>query len=522
MIHRMLDILTDWPQDVAGMSINDRQTNSIARLEPLIFYALILLFLAPVWAVKYFSSQDGVGHIENATILRHMFGPAKEFYRHYYRINPFPEPNYSGHVLLMFLTTIFAPATALKIIASLFIVSFPIAVRYSCESIRKDGAGTALLSLPFIYGMTLLKGNFNFCFGLVLFFVVIGFWIRQREGMRFLATLVLMLLVLLMYFSHVVPLIMAMLAIGGIEIAFCQREKKVDVARLGRLAIAFAPGIILSAAFFLSRGKGEVDRLSPGVLFLQFVRLQALVSYTKIEAWLAIAVALLFLIATICTIRRISQNAQIIWDIFAVLAIVSTAIYFIVPNSASGGGQISFRLSLFPYFFLILWLAARPMPRKISIFVATMISIISIATIIVQYTTAARVSDYVAEFTSISPHVKRGSTLLPVIASWDDYLPNGKSFTHKVRPMLLAAGYVAAERGVIDLGNYEASQGYFPLLWKNGVDLKNADYIVVWQTGKTDRDSLLTAMQPLLDAQYHRVYTSPHGWAKLYRRDVGQ
>ena len=196
------------------------------------------------------------------------------------------------------------------------------------------------------------------------------------------------------------------------------------------------------------------------------------------------------------------------WDIFAILAILSIAIYFLVPNSASGGGQISFRLSLFPYFFLILWFAARQFHRKLLIVVA----MISITTVILQYTTAARLSDYVADFTSIGPHIKRGSTLLPVMASWDEYLPNGRPFTHKVRPMLLAAGYVAAERGIIDLGNYEASQGYFPLLWRNKIDSLSADYVVVWQTGKPD--------SPLvdLDAEYERVYTSPHGWAKLYRR----
>ena len=227
-----------------------------------------------------------MGHVENATILRHMLGPGREFYFQYYKLNRFPEPNYTGHVLLMFLTAILSPAAALKAIVSVFILTFPLAVRYACESIRKGGGMAAWLSLPFIYGLPLLKGNFNFCLGMVLFFVVIGFWIRRRDRASWSSTFLLMLLVLLMYFSHVVPLIMATLAVGGIEIAFWSENK--NVARLGRAMIAFAPGIMLSAAFFLSRGSGVVDRLSPRVLFLQLIRLQALVSYTKIESWLAL------------------------------------------------------------------------------------------------------------------------------------------------------------------------------------------------------------------------------------------
>jgi hypothetical protein len=181
-------MLADWSQDEAdGGRVSDeggKQFLSWRRPEPWLFYFLVILHLVPVWSVRYFPSHDGVGHVENAVILQHWLGRAGDFYRQYYRLNPFPEPNYTGHILLAMLTLALSPANALKAIVSLFILTFPSAVRYAAGSIRRGGEVAAYLALPFVFGLPLQKGNFNFCFGLVLFFVVIGFWISHRERLR--------------------------------------------------------------------------------------------------------------------------------------------------------------------------------------------------------------------------------------------------------------------------------------------------------------------------------------------------
>jgi hypothetical protein len=319
-------------------------------------------------------------------------------------------------------------------------------------------------------------------------------------------------LTLLLYFSHVVALIMAMAGIGIAEIGFVIRDRRRPPIVA---AMTFAPAILLTAAFFFSQGRGYVDRLSPPRLLENLLSFEALVAYTHIEAWLAIGVAIIFAAAIIGTILRM-RRGLIVWDSLAIAALVALAMYFLVPNSATGGGQISFRLSLFVYFFLILWLAGRTLEHVWLGIIPTIA--ISLAMIAVNVATAARISRYISDFVSIAPHIPTHSTLLPVRASWDDYLPDGQSFTHKVRPLLLAAGYVAAERGVIDLKNYEASQGYFPLLWREPIDAIKPDYIVLWQTGRVDPNYSKMERIQLLDATYEHVYTSPHGWAKLYHR----
>ena len=82
----------------------------LRAVERLLFCLLVLLQTVPVWGVKYFPSQDGVAHVENAAILRQWLGFGGDLFRRYYELNPFPEPNWTGHVLLIFLTAVLSPA----------------------------------------------------------------------------------------------------------------------------------------------------------------------------------------------------------------------------------------------------------------------------------------------------------------------------------------------------------------------------------------------------------------------------
>jgi hypothetical protein len=502
----------------------DRQTGVARRLEQLFFYFLVLLQTLPVWAVKYFPSQDGVAHVENAAILRHWFGPAGDFYHQYYRLNPFPEPNWTGHVLLMVLTAFLSPANALKAIVIVFVIAFPLVVRYAAAGVRPGGVWVAWLSLPFVFAMPLLKGNFNFCLGVLLFFIVIGYWARHRSRMNASATAVLGALLLLLYFSHVVPLVMAVLAICGMELAHWMEGRRSD-GIAGRSPIApavtaCAPAVMLAVAFFIWHRSGAVQRLPAGVLLQQLVRFSALVGDERGQVFLAMVVAGLLGVAAIFMLFRLLRGERCVWDVLAVLAVVAVGIYFVAPNSAAGGGQINLRLGLFPYFFLLLWLASRPFPRALGVAAMALAAMLAFSMGGTQHRSAIRISQYMDDFTSIASHVSRGSTLMPVMASTDDYLPDGKRFTHKLRPFLSAAGYVTTQCGAIDLGNYEAGENYFPLMWRQGPFRGPgfADYIVVWQTGGIDADSPLNEIRPFLMRLYRRIFVSPHGWATLYQR----
>ncbi|MEI8197289.1 MAG: hypothetical protein WCI73_15430, partial [Phycisphaerae bacterium] len=112
-------------------------------------------------------------------------------------------------------------------------------------------------------------------------------------------------------------------------------------------------------------------------------------------------------------------------------------------------------------------------------------------------------------------------------------------------PFRHAAGYLGAQRAVVDLDNYEAEVGYFPLIWRPAVnpfrlmrgpnDSPNEleypkyetrgrgggqiDYVLTWTCGlNAPTNERARQIQAWLDSRYDRIYTSPRGYAVLWRK----
>ena len=90
---------------------------------------LIVVYLLPIWLFDYFPTQDGVSHVYNSQIITEYSNQTYQF-RDYYDINWFPFPNWLSHISLTLLMFIFPSLTAEKVFLSLYIILFPLAIRY--------------------------------------------------------------------------------------------------------------------------------------------------------------------------------------------------------------------------------------------------------------------------------------------------------------------------------------------------------------------------------------------------------
>ena len=73
----------------------------MARRTLLLFVALAVLHLAPIWSVRYLPLGDGPTHIYNAWVLHGLVtGDAPAHIAEAYRVDWKPHPNWSGHVLM--------------------------------------------------------------------------------------------------------------------------------------------------------------------------------------------------------------------------------------------------------------------------------------------------------------------------------------------------------------------------------------------------------------------------------------
>jgi hypothetical protein len=150
------------------------------------------------------------------------------------------------------------------------------------------------------------------------------------------------------------------------------------------------------------------------------------------------------------------------------------------------------------------------------------------------------------------PLIEPNTTLLPLHFSPYGHAPDGQMLSSRVAPFLNASGHIAAQRGIVDLQNYEAFGNTFPVMFRphlhplvhiwNGLQFQSpsidflsyplrtggrVDYVLIWRTGEDSQDNPVTKfyrqVEPSISQQlkegYELIYTSPHrGFLQLYRR----
>jgi len=534
----------------------------------LLFLALVVAHLIPLWAFQYFPSQDGPVHIENARIIVDYFHPDQAIFRKYYHFNANPEPTWLGHIVLACLMVIFPPFIVEKIFLSGYIILFPLSIRYALKSIRPGSEFLAFLLFPFIYNFPLHMGFYSFSYSLPVFFFLIGYWFKYREEFTRPKIAGLALLSLILYFCHVVSLAMAYAGIALLTLWLIlfdlveeRRVRPVEVKLFWKtlrkrglpLLLAFLPTCALAAFFFFKQGFESQEtgiRRSLYWLLKDLIQIESLVSFQKEESFCSIglgillAAILLYLVAL-----RIKQRRLTRWDGLLAVVVAYAAIYLFAPNDLSEGSFITDRLNLYPFLALVLWFGVQPYFRSARRGIMLLAIVIAAASLGLHTSKYSELNDALAEYLSGRHLILPGSTLLPLAFDSRGHGADGRVLSTKVRPFLHASGHIAAQRHVVDLTNYEAgAYDYFPILFRSDlnpyrhISIKNrsivweppqvdfltyprrtggqVDYVLVWgvQERQQNHEATKSIRQQLVEG-YDLIYTSPRtARMQLYKR----
>lgn len=529
--------------------------------EIILFILLILIHLFPLWYFDYFPSQDGPAHLNNANVIRAYNLPENAHFRQYYQLSPHPEPNWSGHLILAGLTGVVTPLTAEKILLSIYVLLFPLLLRYALVQVRPDAGFLAILIFPFIYGYPLHLGLYNFSLGLALFFLPLGYYLKHGERFTIRRSVVLALLLIALYFSHLVALLAAGLAIGILTLWHLaarlveqrrqgEQTSLVQLFRqqaLGPLA-ALIPAALLAAAFLERQGAGHMAGDSLRHLFLSLVYLVSLVSFHPHEQFCTWPLAAIFVIVTgVLFLVRLARRQLGRNEGLLAIAIAFVLVYFLAPAQMSGGAVINERLMLFPFLMLILWFGTAAWRGAARIGLQAAATLIALTLFGMHAQDYARINDYLDEYLSAAPYIEPRSTLLPLSFSQRGHTPQGEPLTDRLAAFIHAAGYIAAERNLVDLKNYEASTGHFPVIYRPeldpythiGVDHGlesmpprvhfldytertggSVDYVLLWHLRERQRylEPTLSIFRQLEEG-YELIHTSPkRGFVQLWRR----
>jgi len=550
------------------MKIWNRICAWLSNRENLLLLILILAHLIPIWVFQFFPSQDGPTHIENANIILDYFHPDRSIFREYYIFNKHLEPTSLGHFVLAGLLYLLPILTAEKIFLSGYIILLPLSIRYALKGIRPDSGFLAFLMFPFIYNYPLHMGFYSFSYSLSVFFFLVGYWIRNREQLTLPKTVRLAFLSLLLYFCHIVSLVMAYVGIALLtlwlvlfDLTEDKTESRFDLqvlwksfgGRVVPLISAFLPTVILAVTFLFRRGVESPEigiRRSFHWLLKDLIQMESLVSFQKEESFCSIGLGILFAgLLLYLVVSKIRRRRPDRWDGLLAVVLGYALIYFFAPNAMSEGSFITDRLNLYPFFPLLLWFGVPSYLRGVkwgTMLVAVVITAASLGLHTLKY---SELNNYLAEYLSGMHLIEPNKTLLPLAFDSRGHGPDGRVLSLKVRPFLHASGYIAAQRHVVEFTNYEAgAYRYFPVLFRSNLNpydyigIKDrsivweppqvdfltygnrtggrVDYVLVWGIQERQRNHEATkSIDRQLKMGYELVYSSPRtGLMQLYKR----
>lgn len=539
--------------------------------ENLLFVLLIVVHLIPLWVFKHFPSQDGHAHVYNASVLREYYFADRSAFRDYYVLNPNPVPNWFSHLFMAGLMYIVPPFVAEKILLSGYVILLPFSMRYALRTIRPDTGFLAFLVFPFIYNYLFHLGFYNFSYSLPMFFFVVGYWLKYQNQFTLSKIVTLSLLSLLLYFCHIFSLMTTYIAIAILIVwltvlNFAQqlRQQQFNLQSLGQAfcrrtlmpLCAFLPTIILVVMFL---GRKSTTSSEPSVwrlpgkkplfkLLLNLLHLQSLVSYESIELYLSTILAIVFVAISLYFLGSKVVHRQLnCWDGLLLCVAAYVVIYFVGPSKMAGTVTFKERLMLYPFFILILWFGAQSYNRLVKYKIQIIAVVISLILLGVHTRKYAELNNYLEEYVAGMHLIEPNTTLLPISFSNVGHTPEGRVLARPVKPFCHASNYIATQKHVVDLANYEANKDYFPTMFRAHLNpfvhinipdscdglpppvdfltypqrtLGKVDYVLLWQLRKKylNHENTQSILRQLEEG-YKLIYTSPQrGFMQLYRR----
>jgi len=501
---------------------------AVARRDWLIL-VLVAGSLAPIWLFRYIPTQDGPAHLYNSQILSQYLNPDYNF-QQFYSLRATLFPNWIAHALLSLSMFLFPPLIAEKVVISLYVILFPLAIAYLLEAVDPGSRWMAVFSFPLIFNYLFLMGFYSFAFALPVFAVVIGYWWVRKDTLNWRNVSVINGLLVILFFCHLVPYVSAIFAILLLAALVLRNQW----TKLAWSAAAVLPSTLLFVNYYIgsymdSNGPLSFERSRIPDLLSDLVQMKVLVSYDDTQQVFAWAYAVLLLVLMLTTIWQGRGGAKSLraWldkrGAFLFLLLAMLAAYLVLPWSIGPGGWLNDRLAMLIGVVLLAWLR-KDFSARVRRVIVVSIVVIALANIAWLSYDFFRLNQGLERFTAAISHVGRNHVILPIF-----FDANGQS--SRVGIYVNAANYYALDNGNINLGNYEVQFDYFPVRFNDRFvpPVAEDDWVQVihWEPERID----LCGYAPLLDYVmtwgierlyplmkcYDVVYSSPDLMLKLYQ-----
>lgn len=513
-----------------------------SKAEPFLFALFVLITAIPILTHPYFPTVDGPAHLHNANLLKHYWFQGNNTLLNFFEINSHLNSNFVDHlwfaVFGLFLPTFLVE----KSILLFYIFLLPFSFRYLVKNIvnNKNSARlSSYLIFPFVYSFTLRIGFFNFCIGIPLLFLTLGAWMKHRERLNAKKIVWFAFLATLIYASHIFNFMLFGIILFTIELQYIIHSKttKGIIAKLWAPLLIFLPGMLLSVLFYIANSSFEhsppsyltkekltetITDLSP-VITLNY---DNEILYAQV---IGCALCLLtgFVIYDFFKNRKQESEFRPKW-IYAMIIVLT--LFYTFPDWVASGGFISIRWALFFFLVLIILIAAKGLPPKFLILPVVVLLINHLFFIKYHDEQTAILSEDAKTLADAEQYMDENTVLLPL-----NYSNNWIHINH--------ANYMATQKNIINLDNYEPTKPHFPLLWKKGeqvydlmpkygnrnppcIDIENyeqkthhhIDYLSRFYFNGDVSDSCTAIVEQEIKNKFELIYQSENNRLQLYKR----
>jgi hypothetical protein len=410
--------------------------------------------LIPIWLYRCFPSQDGPSHLYNALLLGSRGPVTSATFEPVLRLFP----NWSAFLLLAAFGRLFTPFIAQQMVVSLCVVSIPAATLYLQKSFKTSADPTALVGVMLAFSYLLFMGFFNFILGCALFAFTVGFAWRRRATTPIAALYALLALTWVTHGLAFATTVAALVVLAALD-------------RNRRALFALVPPI---AAVAWSAWRRDPEARGYQDLAWHAKRLAALdpfAYFRAVHANLASAMSILMLIAIVVTLRRRRD-----WPPIAISAML-LVFFFIAPWSfGAGGAQGTWINDRFLMLFVITLPAWLDLPRpRVVLAILGVLAAIHLAT---TWQDIARLSAQIEPVVRCRGAIPEHTTI--------DVLGTPPRIATKLEPLRHVSAYLAVDRDVAWLANYEARLDDFPNRFRAGAPQRPAQYALVWRGATAD------------------------------------
>lgn len=470
------------PMDEKRSRITSRLVSAWNLLPALLAFSLLLYQMAVPWTVAHFATEDGPSHVYAAAVFGDLVLHHKtSVYSRLYTVQREPLPNWTATVALAVGELVVGTEHAEQLFLSLTLAIGFFAWCYANRAFSPEhGAWTPLANFLF-QTWFLWLGFFNFCLGVALLALAIGFYVRKQGRMDTWRTGVLGLILLTVFATHLVAagsavaVLMTIAFWMHIAIPVATRANpnrrwcppSPSVRQFLLLTAAAAPTIALLVLFAVD-GQTPV-KLDPQIAwawatFPKHIFLTARGDAEQRLLWKAV---LIYASLAALLLKKKEWASAKGGLVLATLLIFG--VYLLIPDRGFGGAEAKIRFSWI--FFVLAGLVACSASRlrylrvPAAIFVAALVYSNTVQT----QRTAEAVSGVLADYLSVAGRIVPHSSLVrlryatPLLADRYHYAQIGRD------PVFHADAFAAARTHSVDLSDYEALSEVFPLVFKDSV-----------------------------------------------------